>query len=197
MDHSTGDLNYIYPNSSLLFEFFATGKSTKIDVLGFAIDWRDLDKENGGGIAGTFTMKDRLGNTTILDTSTAPFSLGSGLGTTDVNNGNSVNPDAIKSNENGNWDNERTAFTTIFATTPLHSFSVDNTTDWIAPTSIRFSAEIVAIPEPATILVWSLLGAASWLGMGVWRRGQHGGRRSWSEENRTAIHDIIARGGRN
>ncbi len=56
---------------------------------------------------------------------------------------------------------------------------------------------VATVPEPATILVWSLLGAASWLGMGVWRRGQHGGRRSWSEENRMAIHDIIARGGRN
>ncbi|MBU4273477.1 MAG: hypothetical protein KKA28_16580 [Planctomycetes bacterium] len=24
--------------------------------------------------------------------------------------------------------------------------------------------------EPATVIVWSLLGAASWLGMRVWRR---------------------------
>ena len=51
-----------------------------------------------------------------------------------------------------------------------------------------------AVPEPATLIVWSLLGAASWLGMGVWRRGQHVGRRSWSEANRAAIHDIISRG---
>ena len=43
------------------------------------------------------------------------------------------------------------------------------------------------VPEPATIIVWSLLGAASWLGMGVWR----GGRRSWSAENRRTIEQMI------
>jgi hypothetical protein len=47
------------------------------------------------------------------------------------------------------------------------------------------------VPEPATIVVWSLLGAGSWLGMRVWRRRETG-RRSWSPENRQAIHDIIA-----
>ena len=58
------------------------------------------------------------------------------------------------------------------------------------------AVELTAVPEPATVLVWALLGAASWLGMGVWRRGHNIGRRAWPEENRTAIHDIIARGGR-
>ena len=58
------------------------------------------------------------------------------------------------------------------------------------------NVRVNAIPEPATVLVWALLGAASWLGMGVWRRGHNIGRRAWPEENRTAIHDIIARGGR-
>jgi hypothetical protein len=48
------------------------------------------------------------------------------------------------------------------------------------------------VPEPATIVVWSLLGAGSWFGMKVWRR-RDTGRRSWSPENRQAIHDIIAR----
>ncbi|MCG2682862.1 MAG: hypothetical protein L6306_04525 [Planctomycetales bacterium] len=52
-----------------------------------------------------------------------------------------------------------------------------------------------AVPEPATIIVWSLLGAGSWLGMRVWRRrGGPVGRQHWSNENRTAIHQIIARG---
>jgi hypothetical protein len=47
-------------------------------------------------------------------------------------------------------------------------------------------------PEPATMIVWSLLGAASWLGMRVWRRGRPAGRH-WSEENRQAILDIVSR----
>jgi hypothetical protein len=50
------------------------------------------------------------------------------------------------------------------------------------------------IPEPATIIVWSLLGAASWLGMGVWRRRRGPvGRQPWSDENRSAICAIIER----
>ncbi len=49
------------------------------------------------------------------------------------------------------------------------------------------------VPEPATILVWSLLGAASWLGMRVWRGGQRLGRRAWAPENRQAILEIINR----
>ena len=48
-------------------------------------------------------------------------------------------------------------------------------------------------PEPATLVVWSLLGAASWLGMKVWGGGRRIGRRSWSPENRQAILDVIGR----
>ena len=52
-----------------------------------------------------------------------------------------------------------------------------------------------AIPEPTTLIIWSLLGLGSWLGMRVWRRrGSPVGRQSWSPENRQAIHEIIARG---
>ena len=47
-------------------------------------------------------------------------------------------------------------------------------------------------PEPATIVVWSLLGAGSWFGMRVWRR-RDSGRRPWSPQTRQAIRDIIAR----
>ena len=49
-----------------------------------------------------------------------------------------------------------------------------------------------------TIIVWSLLGVGSWLGMRVVRRRRGGpvGRQPWSNENRNAIHDIIARGAR-
>jgi len=50
------------------------------------------------------------------------------------------------------------------------------------------------VPEPATIIIWSLLGAGSWLGMRVWRRPKHIGRQPWSPETRNAIHEIIARG---
>ncbi len=51
---------------------------------------------------------------------------------------------------------------------------------------------ICTTPEPATMIVWSLLGAAGWLGMRVWRRGRRVGRQ-WSEENRQAILDIVSR----
>jgi hypothetical protein len=51
------------------------------------------------------------------------------------------------------------------------------------------------VPEPAAIIVWTLLGAGSWLGMRVWRRrGGPVGRQPWSPESREAIHEIIARG---
>ena len=50
-----------------------------------------------------------------------------------------------------------------------------------------------AVPEPAAILVWSLLGAASWLGMGVSRHGRRVGRQPWSDENRAAILETIAK----
>jgi hypothetical protein len=53
---------------------------------------------------------------------------------------------------------------------------------------------LTPIPEPATILVWSLLGAASWLGMRVWRQGTRVGRQPWSPENRQAILEIVSRG---
>jgi hypothetical protein len=64
---------------------------------------------------------------------------------------------------------------------------------WIK-TDIDVPSSSGAVPEPATMIVWSLLGAASWLGMRVWRGGQRISRRSWSSENRQAIHEIIARG---
>ncbi|MBU4273469.1 MAG: hypothetical protein KKE86_08330 [Planctomycetes bacterium] len=163
---STGDLNYVYPNSSLLFEFFATGTTTKVDVAGFAVDWRDLD---GNNTAGTFTIEDRLGYTTILNTSSSIFSLGASLVTVDLNTGNGINPDGIKSTASGDWNNLDLAFISDLSSIPLHSFSLDNTTDWIAPTSLRLNVDIIVIPEPATIIIWSLLGLVA-VGYGVWRR---------------------------
>jgi hypothetical protein len=61
------------------------------------------------------------------------------------------------------------------------------------PLGSGFEAAITPVPEPATLLVWSLLGAMSWLGMRVWRGGQRISRRSWSPENRQAILEIIDR----
>lgn len=63
------------------------------------------------------------------------------------------------------------------------------------------SNDTTVVPEPATIIIWSLLGAGSWLGTRVWRRRGSdlaedlapGARQPWSPENRQAIHDIIAR----
>ncbi len=53
------------------------------------------------------------------------------------------------------------------------------------------------VPEPASVLVWSLLAAGSWLGLRVSRRRRIPvGRQSWVPENRTAILEIIERGAR-
>jgi hypothetical protein len=67
--------------------------------------------------------------------------------------------------------------------------------DEIGVDDIRFATGPAGtVPEPATIIIWSLLGAASWLGMRVARRGrQVGGRRAWSPEDRQAILEIVAR----
>jgi hypothetical protein len=58
--------------------------------------------------------------------------------------------------------------------------------------SVRSSGS-PTVPEPATIIIWSLLGAATWLGMRVARRGRPVGRRAWSPEERQAILKIVAR----
>ncbi|MCX7424308.1 MAG: hypothetical protein NTW96_01515 [Planctomycetia bacterium] len=57
------------------------------------------------------------------------------------------------------------------------------------------------LPEPSTLIIWSLLGASG-AGLSVWRRRRGGRfmggavpRAAWSEENRQAIRQIIARGG--
>ena len=51
------------------------------------------------------------------------------------------------------------------------------------------------MPEPATIVIWSLLGAGGWLGLAVWRR-RDTGRRPWSPETRRAISAKLLPGGR-
>jgi hypothetical protein len=51
---------------------------------------------------------------------------------------------------------------------------------------------LVTVPEPATIIIWSLLGAGGWLGMSVSRRRRPVGRQPWSPENRQAIHELLS-----
>jgi len=50
----------------------------------------------------------------------------------------------------------------------------------------------VVVPEPATIIIWSVLGLAG-AGLGRWRRKRRAPV-GWSPENRQAIHDLVARG---
>jgi hypothetical protein len=61
-----------------------------------------------------------------------------------------------------------------------------STAGTITDTYTQFDARV---PEPATAVVWSLLGVGGWLGSRVSRR-----RQTWSDENRTAIHQLVARG---
>ncbi|MBU4271029.1 MAG: right-handed parallel beta-helix repeat-containing protein [Planctomycetes bacterium] len=66
--------------------------------------------------------------------------------------------------------------------------AVSDNVNWSNPLS-------APIPEPASVLVWCLLGAGSWLGMRVWRRRRVPvGRQPWSPENRQAIRQIVDRG---
>ena len=75
---------------------------------------------------------------------------------------------------------------------------LDGLTIGVAQSEVQYGTVDFAVPEPATIIVWLLLGAGSWMGMRVWRRRRGGpvGRQPWSNENRTAIHDVIARSAR-
>jgi hypothetical protein len=110
---------------------------------------------------------------------------------------------------NCNWDTDYLSFfdgsTTSFI---VQGYQVDVTPISLAPSGAGGSSnppwvqppqdmmarfDVTAIPEPATIIVWSLLGSASWLGMRVVRQGRRVGRQPWSDENRTAILGIIGK----
>jgi hypothetical protein len=60
---------------------------------------------------------------------------------------------------------------------------------WFGPNLYVGTAGGLGVPEPATMIIWSLLGVGGWLGTRVSRR-----RQGWSDDNRTAIHQLIARG---
>jgi hypothetical protein len=78
----------------------------------------------------------------------------------------------------------------VFSDSGKHDVAVDN---------LRVVASVV--PEPATAVIWSLLAIGGWVtGVTVWRRrGQHGEcaepavHPAWSDENRRAIHELVAR----
>jgi hypothetical protein len=60
---------------------------------------------------------------------------------------------------------------------------------WLKGTFTTVGAAQEAVPEPVSLIVWSVLGLGG--GLGVMRRRR---RMGWSDENRTAIHQLIARG---
>jgi hypothetical protein len=56
-----------------------------------------------------------------------------------------------------------------------------------------------AVPEPATMIIWSFLSISAGLGLHLWQRKIRPGvypsnRTPWSDETRMAIHQIIERG---
>ncbi|MBP0020432.1 MAG: hypothetical protein J7647_23125 [Cyanobacteria bacterium SBLK] len=156
---STGDLNYTRPGSSIKFEFFETGTINPVALNGFKIDWLDLDSSE---TMGTFTVVDSAGITTVLDTSSSIFQLGSSLSTTDFNGSNGVNPDSIQSSFNGNWNNSNISFVTDLSNLSIRSFSIDATNGFIAPTSLTIGDIDISVanpvPEPSISYIW-LMGA--------------------------------------
>ena len=90
--------------------------------------------------------------------------------------------------------------TTAFQPTSVPSFNpiTDDPLAGQAEVNIPAAQRVegpVSMPEPATIIVWSLLGGGAWLGMRMWRqRDGVGSRQPWLSENRQAIYDIISRG---
>jgi len=153
MDHSTGELNYTYPNNGLSFEFLATGTSNPVPVSGFAVNWLDLDS---GRTAGPFEIVDALGVTHVLDTSDSSyFALGTSISAVDLVAANGVSPDGLTSSASGNWDHTNISF--ALTSTPILSFTLVNTTDWIAPTG---TMDLTVVPVPGAVLLGILgLGA--------------------------------------
>lgn len=158
MAHSTGDLNYTTPGSSIAFEFFMTGTTAPLALSGFAIDWLDLDT---GEQMGPFTIVDGSGNTTILDTSSSYFVPSSSVYPIDRDGSNSVNPDGLASSQGGNWNTPGTGFITDFSSIAITTFSIESTRGYIAPTSLTIVDGVdiqvpnnVPVPEPSAMLLF-------------------------------------------
>ncbi len=146
MVNSTGDLNYTFPDNGLSFEFFATGTSNPVPVSGFAINWLDLDVSE---TAGPFEIVDALGVTHVLDTSdNSYFTLGTSISTVDLVGANAVDPDGLTSSQKGNWDDTQISF--ALTSTPILSFKLVKTSDWIAPTG---TMDLTVVPIPSAVLL--------------------------------------------
>jgi len=148
MDNSTGGFNYTRRNTSISFEFFATGTSNPVPVSGLVMSWLDLDIAYGG-TAGPFSVVKADGTTLILDTSDASvFTLGSALSAVDLGSGFT---DGILSSDSGNWDDANIRFD--LASMPISSLTLVNTTDWIAPTG---TMDLTVVPVPGAVLLGML-----------------------------------------
>jgi hypothetical protein len=70
------------------------------------------------------------------------------------------------------WTTERLSFAAVSSETTVtfQTGAISGLTPMVRDISLS-SAPGVAVPEPSMIIVWLLLGAASWVGMSVRRRG--------------------------
>lgn len=64
--------------------------------------------------------------------------------------------------------------------------------DFVMQTLNAFTQGPVHAPEPASVAIWSLLAAGSWLGVRIWRRGKPVPRQPWDPEARQAIRARLA-----
>lgn len=150
MDNSTGGFNYTRRYTSLSFEFFVAGTLNPVPVSGLVMNWMDLDLQYGG-LAGPFSIVDISGTAQVLNTSDPTiFTLGSDLTAMKLGD-DSAFPDGIQSSGNGNWDDSRIGFD--LATKPISALSLENTTDWIAPTG---TMDLTIVPVPGAVLLGML-----------------------------------------
>lgn len=101
---------------------------------------------------------------------------------------------------NFNAPNDQASFYGVASDTPFNEVQIVET---VGGSENEFFGQFftTAVPEPASVAVWSLIGLA-WAGLHVWRRrgarveltGGPVRRAAWSEENRAAIHALIERG---
>jgi hypothetical protein len=82
------------------------------------------------------------------------------------------------------WGNPNNAPYSFYTSDNFRHYPIENN-------DASFSL-VSGVPEPATIIIWSLLGAG-WAGLAVVRR-RMGSRQPWSPEARTAIVAMIERG---
>jgi len=115
----------------------------------------------------------------------------------DVKLGQFTGPDAPSDGSNPAWQ--------YYGDHWVAGAGVTQATVEIIATSTEFSGNdfalddisMIAVPEPATLAIWSLLGLGFITGLRMVRGGRKmagGGRPRWSAENRRAIEQIVSRG---